>query len=150
MPIASPCWVWGRLYENIVKAVLAGAWSQKKGGPEAVSYWWGMDSGVIDVEFSDKVPESLRTMAQLLISNITSGQLEPFRRRILAQDGTEKNDGKQSFSPDELLRMDWLCENVVGRIPEYDELLPVSQPLVRKLGLHKENIPQKIDNHADE
>ena len=39
--------------------------------------------------------------------------------------------------------MDWLCDNVEGRIPEFDELLPSSQTLVRELGLHRESIPQE-------
>ena len=37
--------------------------------------------------------------------------------------------------------MDWLCDNVVGRIPSYDELLPISQPTVRMLGIHRDQIP---------
>ncbi len=143
IPLASPCWLWGRLYENIVRAVLAGTWPQKKGMPEAVNYWWGMDSGVIDVELSDRVPESLRAMTRLLVRDLREGRLDPFRRRILAQDGSVKNDGGRSFSPAELLHMDWLCENVEGRIPDYEELLPVSQTLVRELGLHREQVPRE-------
>ena len=53
-PLASPVWMWGKLYENIVRAVLAGS-AEKKDA--AVNYWWGMDSGVIDVTFSGSVPE---------------------------------------------------------------------------------------------
>ena len=48
---------------------------------------------------------------------------------------------KKCFTPEELLKMDWLCENVDGTIPEYDEVLPFSQAMVRELGIHRENIP---------
>jgi hypothetical protein len=37
--------------------------------------------------------------------------------------------------------MDWLCDNVVGSIPEFEDVLPIAQPLVRELGLHRETIP---------
>ena len=37
--------------------------------------------------------------------------------------------------------MDWLCENVEGIIPSFDQVQPMSQALVRELGLHKEDIP---------
>ena len=50
------------------------------------------------------------------------------------------------FRDDELLRMDWLCDNISGSIPEYEDVLPFAQPLVRALGLHRERIPvQKED-----
>lgn len=141
VPLASPCWLWGKLYENMLRSMLSGTW--KKSAPEAVNYWWGMDSGVIDVELSDRVPESLRSLTKLLMRNMRMGNLDPFYRRVLDQNGDVKNDGSRKFTPMELLHMDWLCENVEGRIPEFDELLPVSQNLVRELGIHREQIPQK-------
>ena len=142
-PLASPCWLWGRFYENVVRSILSGSWDQKKGVPEAINYWLGMDSGVIDVEISEQVPESVRAMARLLERDMKAGTLDPFQRRLTAQDGTVKNDGSHGFEPKELLRMDWLCDNVEGRIPEFEELLPASQALVRELGLHRESIPQE-------
>ena len=37
--------------------------------------------------------------------------------------------------------MDWLCDSVEGRIPSFEELSPISQPLVRELGVYRESIP---------
>ena len=37
--------------------------------------------------------------------------------------------------------MDWLCENVIGSIPEYEQILPVSQKMVRELGIFRDKIP---------
>ena len=51
------------------------------------------------------------------------------------------SDGSRRLSPDELLRMDWLCHNVIGSIPTFDELLPMSQSIVRELGIYKDQIP---------
>jgi hypothetical protein len=51
------------------------------------------------------------------------------------------NDGRSNITPEELLRMDWLCDNVVGSIPEFTDVLPMAQPLVRELGLHRDDIP---------
>ena len=42
---------------------------------------------------------------------------------------------------DELLKMDWLCENVVGTIPAFDELLPHAQQMVRELGIYRDQLP---------
>ena len=107
-----------------------------------------MDSGVIDVELTDRVPESLRALARLLARDMRDGRLDPFRRQVKAQDGTVKNTGETGFLPEDLLHMDWLCENVEGCIPEFDQVLPVSQALVRELGLHREQIPLKKEGPA--
>ena len=65
---------------------------------------------------------------------------------LTLQDGTVVNDGTRHFTLDELLRMDWLCENIDGFIPEYEEVLPYAQPMMKALGLHKEQIPAEKDD----
>jgi len=107
----------------------------------AVNHWWGMDSGVIDVKLSEKLPEGLQTLSQILRHGLQNSLIDPFHRRIVAQDGTLVNDGSRVLSADELLHMDWLCDNVVGSIPEFDEIEPFAQPIVRTLGIHREQIP---------
>ena len=141
-PLASPCWMWGRLYENLVRSVLSGSYDQRK-TPEATNYWWGMDSGVIDVQLTDLVPEGARALAETMMKGIKSGELLPFRRALTAQDGTVKNDGSHDFTSRELLTMDYLSDVAEGAIPAYEELLPMSRALVRELGLHKEDLPSE-------
>ncbi len=138
LPIASPVWVWGRLYEHIVRALLSGSAEKKD---QAVNYWWGMDSGVIDVAVSELVPEGLRKLASILTDRLKSGELDIFSQRLTAQDGTLISDGVTPLSSLELLKMDSLCESVEGRIPEYEELFPISRELVRALGVHRDRIP---------
>ena len=135
-PLASPTWVWGRFYEHVVRSVIAGSWEGK--GGQAVNYWWGMDSGVIDVTLSEELPDGVANLAQMLRAALRRGMIDPFYRRIVAQDGTVKNDGSRGFSPEELLHMDWLCENVTGTIPHIDEVLPFSKAMVKLLGVYPE------------
>ena len=141
LPLASPVWVWGKFYENIIRAAFSGALREDKATPRAINYWLGMDSGVIDISLSDRLPEGIRTLAEVLRKSMRERTLDPFRRRLIAQDGRLINDGSRRLSPDELLRMDWLCENVVGSIPAFDEILPMSQSIVRELGIYKDTIP---------
>ncbi|MBQ2057451.1 MAG: BMP family ABC transporter substrate-binding protein [Oscillospiraceae bacterium] len=140
-PLGSPCWVWGSFYEKAVRAILAGSLDSGKAQTDPVNYWLGMDSGVIDVNLSDELPDGLRFLAENLRRSLKSGELDPFKRVIRSQDGTLKNDGTVSFTADEILHMDWLCDNVEGRIPEYEEIRPMSRELVRELGVHKAAIP---------
>lgn len=139
-PLASPCWLWGTFYEKVARALLHGTLESGKEAL-ALNYWWGVESGVIDVVLSEKLPESMRCLAEMLRSNLRQGTLDPFFRRIVQQDGSVMNDGSRHFTPEELLKMDWLCENVDGIIPEFSDVLPFAQPLLRELGIHKESIP---------
>ena len=141
--LGSPCWMWGKFYEHVVQSVLNGTWDQGKSAAHAVNYWWGMDSGVIDVALSDQMPEGLTLLADILRKGLQDGSIDPFRRRLVAQDGRVINEGDRSLTPEELLQMDWLCENVEGSIPEFDTILPYSQAMVRELGIYRDLIPME-------
>lgn len=142
IPLASPVWVWGKFYETVIKGILSGTIKNDKSS-SAKNYWLGMDSGVIDIKLSDKLPEGVRTLSKMLSYGIGGRHINPFLRKIKAQDGTVKNNGDRLFSMDELIHMDWLCDNVQGSIPEFDEILPMSQAMVRELGIYKDSLPVK-------
>lgn len=134
-PLGSPTWVWGHFYENVVRSIMSGSWEDEKAG-QIVNLWWGMRSGVIDVNLAPYMPESMKVLANMLKEGICSGSLDPFKRRILDQQGNVRNDGTKTFSPVELMQMDWLCENVIGSFPKYDEIMPISRPMVDLLGIY--------------
>ena len=140
-PLGLPCWLWGKFYENVIRSIMSGAWDSKSDDRRAVNYWWGMDTGVVDVRLSERLPEGVRTLAELLRKGLQSRSIDPFFRLIRAQDGTVMNDGSRTFTPDEILHMDWLCENVEGSIPQFHEILPISRTVVRELGVYKDEIP---------
>ena len=142
--LASPYWNWGTFYVKMVRSILDSGWdalNSSKNGEQAVNYWWGMASGVIGVQLSPDLPEGVQNLAHILQRGITEGTITPFHRRILSQDGTVRNDGGQYFTPEEILHMDWLCDAVDGAIPDFDSLLPMSQPIVRLQGIYRDQIP---------
>ncbi len=142
-PLAVPCWDWGRFYEQVILSIFSGAWDALKdrGRQQAINYWWGMSSGVIDVQLSDTMPDGVRHLAEILKGDIIAGSLDPFGGRITDQSGNIRNDGSISFSPEEIINMDWFCDNVDGSMPKADELLPESLDTVRVLGLYRDEIP---------
>ena len=150
VPLGSPVWMWGKFYEFVIRSILTGGWRNDKDGTTALNYWLGMDSGVIDISLSDKLPVGVRQMANLLRKGLIDGTLDPFHRKIVSQDGTLRSDGTHAFTPLQMLKMDWLCDNVLGSIPEFDEILPVSQTLVRELGLYRDKIPPEKETKARE
>ena len=141
--LGSPTWNWGKFYENIVRSMLNGSWDTEKGG-KIVNYWWGMSSGVIDITLGQELPEGVRSLAEMLRTGLRQGLIDPFFRKIVTQDGTIVNDGPRSLSPDDLLHMDWLCENVSGSIPKYEDVLPISRPMVKLLGVYPPENPEEV------
>ena len=144
--LASPVWLWGGFYERVIRSYLRGTKREEK-TQSAVNYWLGMTSGVIGLNMSDRLPEGIRALARHLEQSIANQTLDPFARRIVAQDGTVMNDGTKTFTPEELLHMDWLCDNVLGSIPGFDEILPMSQSIVRELGIYRDSIPAVKENN---
>ena len=143
IPLASPVWRWGRFYEHVVRSILAGTWEDNES--QAVNYWWGVRSGVIDVALSDRLPEGLRLLVDMLRKGLRDGSVDPFRRRLVDQEGNVISTGYRSLSMNELLHMDWLCENVEGRIPAYEELQSFARPTVRELGIYRDSIPEEVE-----
>ena len=150
IPLASPVWVWGKFYESVIRGILSGTLKKEKDGVGR-NYWMGMDSGVIDLDFSDKLPQGVRALADILRRGVADHSIDPFARRIVAQDGSVKNaSSTTTFTTEELLHMDWLCENVCGSIPAFDEVLPMSRNMIRELGVYREQIPAQKEARAVE
>ena len=143
MDLASPFWHWGQFYENVVRTVLDGGWTRDKSGTDgtAVNYWWGMNSGVMDVLLSRELPHDVRHLANILRSGIIAGSIDPFACYITAQNGTVMNEGRTGFTPEQILHMDWLCDAVEGHLLEFDELMDCARPMYRMQGIHRDRLP---------
>ncbi len=149
LPVASPIWNWGVIYEQIVRSILDGSWEreQHSAGSRAVNYWWGMSSGAIDVVLDETLPQSVRTLANILRKGLQQGSFTPFDDPFHTQDGRiMAADGP--LTVDEILHMDYLCDHVDGTIPRYDELLPMAQKLVRLQGIYRDAIPPEKEDNA--
>ena len=147
--LGSPIWSWGYFYEYAIRSILAGSWKKEKDGL-SLNYWLGRDSGVIDISLSDKLPEGVRQLAKILQRGLCDGSINPFFRKIRAQDGSVKSDGSRPLTPEEILHMDWLCSNVVGDIPAYEDILPISQKMVRELGIYRDKIPPEQEGKRED
>lgn len=140
--ILMPIWNWGIYYEKLIQAILAGTYkSEDEGEAKALNYWWGMSAGVIDLVYSNHVPIGVRRLAEHMEYDISVGDVYPFYGEIYAQDGTLKNKPGEAMSPENIMKMDYLVENVVGDIPTIDLLNEKAKPVVELKGVEeaKEN-----------
>lgn len=142
--LASPYWDWGTFYVQIARSILSGEWESSifnSKDKRAVNYWWGIANGVIGLEISDTIPDGTKALANLLKEGIRHGSVDPFLRKIVSQDGTVRNDGSNVFTPEEILHMDWLCQNVIGSIPAFEALSEKAQKITRLQGIYRDQIP---------
>ncbi len=146
--LASPYWNWGTFYIKLVRSILDGSWDSLNSSPDgqrAINYWWGMASGVVGIKRTNAIPAGVSALAKIIQNSIVNDSITPFHRPILSQDGVVRNDGSRDFTYEEILNMDWLCDNVDGGIPEFDILTPKGQAIARLQGIYRDDIPPEIE-----
>ena len=135
--LAMPVWNWQKLYEGIVRSILTGAWQEEDSvnADRALSYYMGMSADAIDIICSRKLPVRVHRLVELLHERIRSGSFLPIVGPIVDQAGTERVAQDMALTPQDIIRMDYLADNVVGRIPKLDELTDVARSLVSLQGI---------------
>ena len=122
--LASPVPEWGRYYELILGSVLDesydAATASKKGQP--LNYWYGMAEGVINIILSGDLSYSTKKLINAFRSSILTGSFLPFDGELRSQKGVVKTDNDPRLSYGEIITMNWLYENVDGRIPDISEI----------------------------
>lgn len=138
--LAMPLWHWGRFYEQLIWAIIEGTWKydDDPSAKKAINYWWGMSEGVIDVICSKYLPIGTKRLVELLKSTICSDVFNPFSGILYSQTGIVADDPNSSLSPEEIMTMDWLADNVIGRIPDKAELNEQAEPVINQQGVKKE------------
>ncbi len=136
---AMPLWHWGKFYERLILAVMDGTWKYDDTAvaKKAINYWWGMSEGVIDIVFSKYLPIGLKRLANLLGHSISTGAFNPFAGVLYSQTGIVADDPNGVLSPEEIMTMDWLAENIIGSIPDKTELKEQATPLLNQQGIKK-------------
>ncbi|MCI9593083.1 MAG: BMP family ABC transporter substrate-binding protein [Lachnospiraceae bacterium] len=137
--LASPLMHWGKFYERIVKLIRQGRWGNlNTKGKEAVNYWWGMSADVLDVICSKNLPRGTNRLINFLKNSIRSGSFQPFDGDTYSRDGIRRCRENQKLTPEEIVTMNWLVENVVGSVPDLAELTDEAKDLVRLQGIKLE------------
>lgn len=136
--LAAPIYRWGKLYEIIVRTIIDGTYSSSAVDKKdrATNYWWGMISGVVDIELSDAVSSYTKRLVEILRRDIISANINPFDGELRSQDGLVKDAGTPLTSK-QVITMDWLNENIIGEIPKIDTLVEEAKAAVKYSGVDK-------------
>lgn len=134
--LAMPIWHWGKFYEKMIRQILSGTWKNEENSKvKAVNYWWGMSSGMVDVICSQNLPLGTARLVQLLKNTISSGEFNPFSGVLYSQEGPVQEDSNNVLTPEKIITMDWLAENVIGDIPKMADLQDKAKAVVLQQGV---------------
>lgn len=141
--LAMPVWRWGVYYEAILRQIKNKTFqAEYSESNRALNYYWGLSAGVVEVILSEKLPAGAKKLASLLRDGICAGSCDPFRGPLFAQGGVQMAGEDQGLSPEQIINMDWLAENVVGSIPAYHELDDAARYTVGIMGVEP-STPEK-------
>ncbi len=137
--LAMPLCHWGRFYEQLIRTIMNGKWKNddNPSSTKAINYWWGMSSGVIDVVCSQHLPVGTKRLTELLKAAISSELFNPFSGILYSQTGVVTDDPGKVLSPEEIMTIDWLAENIIGSIPKKEELKEHAAPVINQQGVKK-------------
>lgn len=135
--LAMPVWHWGKFYEKMIRNIMNGSWKydDASDNTKGLNYWWGMSAGIIEVICSKHLPIGTARLIDLLKDTICRGDFNPFSGVLYSQNGLVQRDADKVMSPEEIITMDWLAENVIGFIPKMDELIEKAKPVVLLQGI---------------
>ena len=133
--LVRPLWQWGTYYEELLRRVRnRSAQAEYQQSGRALNYYWGLSAGVVDLMCSDRLPESAAKLADILKKSISEGLCDPFRGPLYTRDG-QALESEKTLTPEEIINMDYLVENVDGTIPAYDALSDVGRATVDLVGV---------------
>ena len=92
----------------------------------------------MDVICSDSLPRGTERLIELLKKMICEGEFNPFSGVLYSQNGIIQEDKEKTLTPEKIITMDWLCDNVIGRIPKMSELTEHARPIVMEQGISGE------------
>lgn len=138
--IAMPICQWGPFYAKLIESILSGAMKQEVEGKstKAINYWWGLSAGVVDLIYSRKIPDGILRLVHTIKKLIQNNEFYPFEGVITAQGGIIKNEKGSILTPEEIMKMNWLVENIEGDIPEIDELKEEAKSIVELKGVSED------------
>ncbi|MBQ0066469.1 MAG: BMP family ABC transporter substrate-binding protein [Firmicutes bacterium] len=136
-PVALPIWSWGAYYEKILQSVLDGSLNEESEKTnKSLNYYWGISAGVIDIMYAERLPVGIRYLGEVLFKSIRENICQPFYLPNPSPNGTYQwNEANTSISVEDIIKMDYLEENVVGEIPKFTRLEKQAQDLVNNVGV---------------
>ena len=101
------------------------------------NYWWGMRSGAEQINYSAGQNSGTMQLLRLVEKQIAKDDVQVFPSEEYAQGHRKQGAATGIYTPQELMKMDWLDECVEGEMPRYEALDVKSRFLLGVNGLDR-------------
>ncbi len=120
--LAKPKLCWGAYYETLLRSIMEKSFqTQGETTSRAISYYWGFEEGVLDVECNDTLHPGTRNLCELLKGAIRTGCWNPYEGHFFDREG---NESARENIPEIMMNGgNWLMPTVTGTIPTFDEVV---------------------------
>ncbi len=137
MNLATRKYYWGEFYKQLLTSILNGSFRLiERHGNESINYWWGLSNGMLDLYLKDSLPKQTRRLIEVMKEHMSEGGFNLFSTEMKDQKGRIRNHENESMSLQEIADMDWLLENVVGKIPKLSDFTEDAQELIAQYGIY--------------
>ena len=110
--------------ENFTNSLSVRSWTEhgntttaaQRKKPSTTGGEWS--AGVVDVICPRIFRSALSVWWDLLKDTIGRGEFNPFSGVLYSQNGVVQEDPGRSLAPEEIIKMNWLAENIIGSIPD--------------------------------
>lgn len=121
--IATPVWNWGIFYEKIIGYLLSGTIrnisDMVSGGAKPASFWWGLDTGIVDICYAKKhVPLETHKLVSLFRKLIAENSYNIFQGPLFDNKGLERIPPDMSADSHSIITMDWYVNGLKGETGE--------------------------------
>lgn len=137
MNLATRKYYWGEFYKQLLTSILNGSFRLiERHGNESINYWWGLSNGMLELYLKDSLPKQTRRLIEVMKEHMSEGGFNLFSTEMKDQKGRIRNHENESMSLQEIADMDWLLENVVGKIPKLSDFTEEAQELIAQYGIY--------------
>lgn len=126
--LARPQINWGVFYEELLRSIYDKTFTvQGQETKKAISYYWGMESGVLEVSVNEKLPAGVQNLSRMLQNSIRTGAWHPFDGTHYNQNGERSNT--ENAPIDTIVQtVTGLNANIKGFVPTYEEVMGPPKP----------------------
>ncbi len=132
---------WGVFYRQVIEQIRDGSFDAVDTRKSALNYWWGLSSDMLDIAFSKRFDPYAVRLINAMKEQLREGAFTPFEGEQRDQNGVLHCTADRRLSPADVLCMDYLAENVIGTLPDVNELTASARPLIKLQGIHSATRP---------
>ena len=134
-----PVYNWGKFYEKIVTPIATGTFDYSLNNDQSVFLWWGLSNGVLDIRLNKGLSYYTAKTISIYKNLLMKEDLSPFDGELRSQNMVIRKQKSGRLSDHKIISMDWLNDNVIGKMPDYEELDEHGKALFEISGIIGEN-----------